>query len=157
MEDVKIFYGKFSEDVLELIGRNRKDFVTYENMRAPDGYLDVEKARKHFEKRNPVIIKAMIGNKLVGFVSIHEIDEGLKLSWLLVDREFRNKGVGSRLLEEVIRYAKSKGYNKIFLNTWHTNEKAIKLYERYGFRVYNVKENDRGPGVHTVQMVLHLR
>ena len=52
---------------------------------------------------------------------------------IAVHQDYRGKGIGRRLLEELAVYAKEKGYNKLRLDVINTNPGARKLYERVGF------------------------
>lgn len=47
----------------------------------------------------------------------------------------RGGGVGTRLMEAVIEWAGANGIEKIELLVRHTNERAIGLYENFGFQV----------------------
>jgi predicted GNAT family N-acyltransferase len=49
---------------------------------------------------------------------------------MAVLRDFRGKGVGSRLLAAVIDQAKQTGYKQVFL---HAQVNVIKFYEKHGF------------------------
>jgi RimJ/RimL family protein N-acetyltransferase len=46
---------------------------------------------------------------------------------------FRGKGVGTALMREILRQASIWGYTKIVLSVLSTNERAICLYEKFGF------------------------
>jgi phosphinothricin acetyltransferase len=50
-----------------------------------------------------------------------------------VERAWRGKGVGHRMLERLIELAREIGYHKMVLATFPTNEGGVKLYERLGF------------------------
>ena len=50
-----------------------------------------------------------------------------------VDRTWRGKGVGHRLLERLIEVARAIGYHKMALSTFPTNTGGVRLYERLGF------------------------
>ncbi|WP_175578107.1 GNAT family N-acetyltransferase [Indiicoccus explosivorum] len=59
-------------------------------------------------------------------------------------REAWGYGIGKNLLAESIAWADSNGIHKIALSVLATNEKAIRLYERYGFETEGVlKDNKR--------------
>ena len=53
---------------------------------------------------------------------------------IIVDPDYRGKGVGSRLLEKAIQKAEFLGFEKICLSTFHTNSNAISLYKKFGFQ-----------------------
>ena len=50
-----------------------------------------------------------------------------------VERGWRGKGVGHRLLERLIELAREIGYHKMVLSTFPTNTGGVTLYERLGF------------------------
>jgi L-amino acid N-acyltransferase YncA len=50
-----------------------------------------------------------------------------------VERAWRGKGVGHRLLERLIEIAREIGYHKMVLSTFPTNAGGVRLYERLGF------------------------
>jgi L-amino acid N-acyltransferase YncA len=50
-----------------------------------------------------------------------------------VERAWRGKGVGHRLLERLIEIAREVGYHKMVLSTFPTNTEGVRLYERLGF------------------------
>lgn len=51
-----------------------------------------------------------------------------------VDREYRARGVGSRLLEALLERARALGYHKVVLTAMAHNAAARTLYARFGFR-----------------------
>jgi RimJ/RimL family protein N-acetyltransferase len=52
---------------------------------------------------------------------------------MFVDASWRGKGVGSRLLETAVAWARSTGANKIVLGVFPDNDAAIALYTKAGF------------------------
>ncbi len=86
------------------------------------------------------IFLARIGGEVVGMVSLLftvSTAEGAAACWLedlVVRPDGRGHGLGSRLLQHAVAYAQANGFARITLLTDRINEKAIRFYERHGFR-----------------------
>ena len=91
--------------------------------------------------RNPdyELVVAELEGATVGFIDqwiLHDFAHGAKLSSiqnLYITSKHRRTGVGSRLLEEIIRSAEKKGVLEIHVVTEFENEPAIDLYRKHGF------------------------
>lgn len=57
-----------------------------------------------------------------------------ELNYLSVTEEARGHGVGTHIVREFIRYAKSKGFHLVLLEVVDENVRAKALYERLGFK-----------------------
>jgi ribosomal protein S18 acetylase RimI-like enzyme len=91
--------------------------------------------------RNPdyELVVAELNGATVGFIDqwiIHDFAHGAKLSYiqnLYITSKHRREGIGSRLLEEIIRSAEKKGVLEIHVVTEFENKPAISLYRKHGF------------------------
>lgn len=81
---------------------------------------------------------------VIGTVAVKKLsDTDCELKGLYVYKEFHGMGLGRKLAETAVDFARSKGFDKILLDTISTYEKAIRLYEKMGFRCierYNSNE-----------------
>jgi phosphinothricin acetyltransferase len=87
--------------------------------------------------RHPVIV-AESGGVLVGWGSLNVFNARPAYRHVAdfsvyVERAWRGKGVGHRLLERLIEIAREIGYHKMVLSTFPTNAGGVRLYERLGF------------------------
>ncbi len=84
-------------------------------------------------------------NNLVLGVNNPEVEDNgrLGVGALYVRADYRSKGIGSLLLNNLIEYYKHKSPNKpIFLFVVEYNDGAIRFYERHGFVRTGVKKSD---------------
>lgn len=65
-----------------------------------------------------------------------------------VDKAYRNKGIGEKLLEKTIEKARNEGFSLLSLLVFADNHKAIKFYKAHGFaivREVDLKEHELIP------------
>ena len=58
-----------------------------------------------------------------------------RITELIVDKEYRKKGIGKKLLLEMKKYLKSIGCEKILVEVFGYNENAIKFYKENGYHI----------------------
>ena len=92
------------------------------------------------EKTNLKVFVAHSNDDLVGFITLGEqlipevgMTTGI-VPDLFVAESYRNRGVGSQLLDYGIAYLKEKGQTFVSINTLASNENAFHLYQKKGFR-----------------------
>ncbi|MBA7596547.1 hypothetical protein ES703_03525 [subsurface metagenome] len=84
--------------------------------------------------------KALIKKIYFNFDSLGTIKKDeLELTALSVQKEMRWKKIGTKLINNIILYAKSRGFKKLILTVVDTNPLAKKLYETIGFIRYKTK------------------
>jgi putative acetyltransferase len=74
-------------------------------------------------------------DQIIGTGAIRKIDGEiceLKRLWLLF--EYHGKGLGYRMMQELLGFARAKGYRRMRLETDQTNQnRAFEFYKRLGF------------------------
>lgn len=80
---------------------------------------------------------------------VKQSDEVAKIRMLLVHPKARGLGIGKRLVEECIRFARQKGYKKITLWTNDILTTARHIYQQTGFKLV-AEEKHRSFGHHMV-------
>jgi ribosomal protein S18 acetylase RimI-like enzyme len=57
-----------------------------------------------------------------------------------VQKNYWGMGIGSALLAAVIETARQAGYEQMELEVVPENERAVRLYQKFGFRIYGTRE-----------------
>lgn len=87
--------------------------------------------------RDNVMLLAKDGNKIVGNASLSRLPRRMSHRGdfsVAVAKDYWNQGVGGKLLQEIIAFAKENDFGIIDLQVRSDNVGAIHLYEKYGFR-----------------------
>lgn len=74
-------------------------------------------------------------NKVVAYIYSKKENSNLKIDALYVLQDYRNKGIASKLIDNVISYAKENNFKTISINVLEKNIKAKNLYCKY-FKLY---------------------
>ena len=90
---------------------------------------------KNFDrKRERCWIAEMDGEPVGSVFVVKETKATAKLRLLIVDPRARGRGLGKRLVEECIRFARDKGYRRLALWTQSNLAAARAIYRAAGFR-----------------------
>ena len=74
------------------------------------------------------------GTELIGFLVARHVDTEWEVENIVVAPEARLKGIGTRLLEELMARAKQMNSDRVFLEVRDSNAAARALYEKFGFQ-----------------------
>ena len=85
-------------------------------------------------------ISAKANNRIIGYAGMWKVfDEG-HITNIAVHPEYRGKGIGSSLVEELIKIAKNEGITRMTLEVRESNIAAQRLYSKYGFRKSGIRK-----------------
>ena len=79
-------------------------------------------------------------NKIIAFISFIILYERAELNYIFVDNNFRNQGIASVLVEDMINDCKNNKVKTIDLEVNSLNKSAIRLYEKYDFKIINTRK-----------------
>lgn len=74
-------------------------------------------------------------NKPIGYIFAKKINNKYLIDGLYIDINFRNKGIATKLIKEIIREIYLFGDYEIFINVLKKNKVAVNLYKNNGFIV----------------------
>lgn len=80
-------------------------------------------------------------NKVVGIITGHSYYKEVHIGDIIIFEEYRNKHIGTKLIETVEKYYKNKGFENINLTTY--NFQAPEFYKKCGFQVEFIRENKK--------------
>ena len=77
-------------------------------------------------------------SELAGFavatsLTLPDAPSECELELVLVPQESRRRGIGSALVRTILAWAHESGATELWLEVRHSNERAIRLYQRCGF------------------------
>jgi DNA-binding MarR family transcriptional regulator/N-acetylglutamate synthase-like GNAT family acetyltransferase len=92
-------------------------------------------ADRHDPRREAAWIAELDGERAGCVLCVREDDDTAKLRLLLVEPRARGRGIGGRLVDECLRFARRAGYQRIVLWTNDVLHDARRIYERAGFQL----------------------
>lgn len=93
------------------------------------------------ENKMALYLLAVMDKNIVGYAGMWRVlDEG-HITNIAVHPEFREAGVGSALLSELIRRSKAEGIKDMTLEVRKSNKAAIALYKKFGFSNYGYRKS----------------
>lgn len=91
---------------------------------------------------------------IVGIITGRSYYKEIHISDLIVLEQYRNKKIGSKLIEKVEEYYKNKGFENINLTTY--DFQAPKFYQKCGFEIEFMRENKQNPKLTKYFLIKHI-
>ena len=103
-----------------------------------DDFWKPQNLKSELQNVSSKYIVAKENGEIVGFAGIWYSVDDAHITNIVVRKNYRNKGIGSLLLEKLIELAKTKASLTLEVNT--KNEIAQKLYLKYGFKNLGIRK-----------------
>jgi RimJ/RimL family protein N-acetyltransferase len=95
--------------------------------------VDIEERAAGFARSAAESVVAIADGRIVGTLNVIVSRHGFGELGMLVERDWRGRGVGSALLQAAIGWARGRGLHKLCLEVFPHNTAAIGLYRKFGF------------------------
>ena len=107
-----------------------------EVIRRYDAMSDLDNLRSHYFDNNGTFLVLIDEGRVVGSGAIRRLNNDIcevKRMWFL--KAYRGRGLGTKMAQMLLDFARKKGYKKIRLDTADEQKQAqaIQLYQRLGF------------------------
>lgn len=136
----------------------RESFHEHEPAYTPEAF-DLATPGKH-EIENRIkewaVWVAVRANVIVGTISAYSESSSLHIRSMAVHPRMRGQGIGKLLLGRVEDFASANGYKRLLLNTTPFMNRAIRLYERFGFEFNGTEQNWFGTRLRTMTIEVTL-
>ena len=108
-------------------------------------YKVLSNSKKYIINKGGKIFFAESAGNIIGTVALMPTKNKLvfELTKMAVKPEYRNKGIGKKLLKKCIDYSKSNSYSSIILYSNKKLNNAIHLYRNFGFK--EIKMEKKSP------------
>ena len=120
--------------------------IEYKENLGEEIYTMIDEEFNEFATKNGVICNyksfafvAKEGNKIIGIITGNSYYKEVHISDLIVLEQYRNRHMGSKLMETVESYYKNKGFENINLTTY--GFQAPEFYKKCGFEIEFVRKN----------------
>lgn len=128
------FYETFSKD------NTKEDMEKY--LKESFSY---EQVKSEIENKNSIFFIVKDKDRVVGYMKINfngaqteaAYDNSLEVQRIYILERYQRNGIGKILIEKAIEIAKEKGLDYIWLSVWEIHTKAIKFYEKQGFKKFD--------------------
>lgn len=93
------------------------------------------------ENNHNVYYVAVIDDKIVGYIGIWGVADEGQINNVAVAKEYRNQGICTSILTKVMEECKDRGVVAFTLEVRVSNEAAIRVYEKMGFKNCGIRKN----------------
>ena len=131
---IEIYQDNYKDRVIDLILN-----IQNEEFRIPitrEQQPDLSEIPKYYQVNNGGFWIARLNEKIIGTIALLDIGNNKgALRKMFVDKNYRGKefGVGQKLLNSLVAWARQKGVTEIFLGTTEKFIGAQRFYEKNGF------------------------
>jgi len=96
---------------------------------------------KELEKDYVNAMGIFLNNSIIGVCVIHKIFDEAEIRYLSVHPLYQKKGLGKKLINQIIKECKNENIKRIFLEVSIKNQQALNFYKNFGFKTIYIRNN----------------
>lgn len=106
-----------------------------------DNFWNDSILKEELQNKDSNYLVAKLEKKIVGFAGIKIVLDEADIMNIVIKKSYRNQGIGSLLLENLILLANKRSLSSLSLEVNEENLSAIHLYEKFGFKQVGIRKN----------------
>lgn len=140
--EIKEYSEEYEEQIKNVIGKTLVDIFVIDRKSLPIDDEDLDKIKEIYSGKGKFWV-ALNNNNVIGTVAIRDMgDQTAKLNRMFVLTEYHGCGVGQKLFNHAVSFAKKQGFIKMILNTHELMHRAHRFYEKNNF-IRKEKKGDK--------------
>lgn len=106
--------------------------------------FSIEQTKKDMQTPYTYFFLAEAENEVIGYAKLRVLEQlpelagkrNIEVERIYVRKKHHDKKAGYVIMQKCIEFAKKKNYEVIWLGVWEKNERALKFYEKVGFKKF---------------------
>ena len=135
------------DDLFEIASFDRKYF---------DSPWSYEAFKNEFNNSTSFIFIGELDKKTIAYLVIRIVSDEMEILKILVEPDYRRKGIARSLLNKALEIAQDLGLNILYLEVSKKNLVALSLYKSFGFKEYEIRKDYYAKGEDAILMKLEL-
>ena len=96
--------------------------------------------KNELEKDLVTAIGIFFNNLILGVCVFHKIYDEIEIRYLSVHPNFQRRGLGKKLIYNLIKECKNQNIKRIFLEVSLKNKQALSFYDYFGFETISIRK-----------------
>ena len=141
-KELKIIECKYGEreDIIKFLIQITSEEFGFTDWR---DYFEHKLVEKYKTGNNTFWIALNKENQVIGTCGgLQQNNNSIKMNCFYINSKYRNLGIGQKLYDLFLNFAKKENYKEIILCTFKEFDIAIKFYEKRGFELYETTEDE---------------
>lgn len=130
-------FEKYRADLTGLYFSNVRTCILTDHFSMQDAKEKMEQLREYLQQDLAIVFGCIKDNKLIAFIWAYSFafreESRIYISVVQVLPQYRGSGIGSELIDAVMRVGITLGIKAVYIHTDAQNAGALKLYRRKGF------------------------
>ncbi|WP_413512322.1 GNAT family N-acetyltransferase [Myroides odoratus] len=140
-------------------------FAVYNKKEDMDKYitenLSIETLIQELDQEESMFYFVNLGQITIGYLKLntgtaqteHLLLNSLEIERIYVHQAYHGKKIGQILLEQALQVAQNLKVTSVWLGVWERNQRAIRFYEKNGFKVFDQHQFQLGDDLQTDWMM----